>query len=361
MCILCVNKFIWTISRPAPVVKVYDGRRKANRLDFFLCMVVPFLLVPLSIFTGPVRYTIIEDMGPWYDHWYSIDVFIIFVVPINVTAVISITYSCTACYNFWHSGHEQVSANDDDDNVRHQRRALSTSQRWRYTLISFVTVSGVTFGAVWATLPYIKFTLDSQGYDPWYTVIGLVENKDKFNQVPTWTRDTLEHARFVQNIVGFIYTVPCIGISLFLCYGLVPEMRKTYTERLQVLRFGTSWTVIRACAKRLGWRTRVDPRIHSPFRTDEIVLEEISIPKKPVENEIVIHLPLPPPPAAPPPVPSSSSSQSHSTPIRPSSAPRKHPLSGVTRSPESSRNLHHQQSSSAGEKGNPSLPRVVNF
>ncbi|KAG8839199.1 a-factor receptor [Serendipita sp. 411] len=360
MCILCMNKFIWTISRPAPSIKVYDGRRRANLLDFFLCVGVPFLLLPVSFFIGPVRYSIIEDIGPWYDHSLSVDTFIIFVVPIIVISMICIVYSCLACYNFWHSRHEQLSANDDTT-VRHQRRALSTSQRWRYTLISLVTISGVTFGAIWVCLPYIQFTMDAQGHDPCYKVIGLIENKDKFKQVKTLTRDTLERSRIIQNITGFVYTVPCIGISLFLCYGIVPELRKNYVEWIRVLRIENLWTVVRAYAKRLGWRregTGMDPYVHSPFQTDDIVLEDISTPQKPVEDEIAKGLPMPPPPTAPPPTPSSSSGQSRSMPTTSPTAFRKHPLSGVVHPPESN-NLHREQGKFSREKGETPFPRVA--
>ncbi|KAG8769748.1 hypothetical protein FRC15_004387 [Serendipita sp. 397] len=48
MCILCVNKFIWTISKPAPSVRVYDGRKRTNVIDAFICVVLPLLFYPFG-------------------------------------------------------------------------------------------------------------------------------------------------------------------------------------------------------------------------------------------------------------------------------------------------------------------------
>ncbi|KAG8770226.1 hypothetical protein FRC15_004185 [Serendipita sp. 397] len=46
---LCVNKLIWTISRPAPSVKVYDSRLRMNRIDILVCVGLPLLLSPMPL------------------------------------------------------------------------------------------------------------------------------------------------------------------------------------------------------------------------------------------------------------------------------------------------------------------------
>ncbi|KAG9052823.1 hypothetical protein FS842_009179, partial [Serendipita sp. 407] len=101
MSILCLTKFIWIISRPAPTIKLYDGRRRMNLIDGFLCIGVPLLMLPIDHFRSLGRYLIIEDLGPRIYIVLSVDSFLIDLVPTSLASVLSVGYSCMSCYNFW--------------------------------------------------------------------------------------------------------------------------------------------------------------------------------------------------------------------------------------------------------------------
>ncbi|KAG8831786.1 hypothetical protein FRC17_002578 [Serendipita sp. 399] len=321
-----------------------------NLLDTFLCIGVPLLLLPLLLFSSPMRYMIMEDLGPWFSHANTIDGFLCNVAPIIIAAVMSIIFTFLSCYNIWHSKPEHMLANGDAT-IRQQRRMLSAFQRWRYTLISLITVCSVTYGAIWVTLPYIDATFEPSDDPRWYAVIGLVVNKNRYKEFGVMRRLGVEEIGEIRNIVIGLYTTPCIGIQLFLVFGLISEMRATYIEWIYAVTNSiTGLPTYVLAAWRFVGRLKLrndEPRANSynftTFHPDDIVLEELSAPSNFATHSASINLiggrGLPPLPTTPAPLPYSLK-YSQSAPIHSSRIYRKESLPRDHHSnppPESSR------------------------
>ncbi|KAG8858993.1 hypothetical protein FRB91_008959, partial [Serendipita sp. 411] len=274
MSILCLTKFIWIISRPAPTIKLYDGWRRMNLIDGFLCIGVPLLMLPIDHFRSLGRYLIIEDLGPRIYIVLSVDSFLIDLVPTSLASVLSVGYSCMSCYNFWRST-PGYPGPDSHVELQHQHRILSTSQRLKYS-----------------SLLYIRIGLNPQGYDPWYTVNSFMHINERDRGVITWTREFLETEQqpFAQNIAGFACALPLIGIFLFLWFGLGSEVRKSYMEWIEalgavIITVGTTLSgLVKGLTTKVGlWKrqwqrqTGMGPDDITPFRTDEITLEDLTV------------------------------------------------------------------------------------
>ncbi|KAG8786490.1 a-factor receptor, partial [Serendipita sp. 397] len=298
MCILCVNKFIWTISKPAPSIRVYDGRKRTNIIDACLCIGFPIVSLPLSVLLSVERYAVIEDIGPWATSFMCIDGFLLHVFPIASASVIIIGFSSLSCYNFWHSGRGQ-SLPDCDHELQNQHRLLSTSQRWKYTLMSVVTITCTTYGALWVAVPFVRVALEDS--IQWYKTVGITSNRLAYQEIAIWTRALLESDGQImkQHFTGFAYTLPFIGIQLFLFFGLGSEVRKTYVGwfrdffRLHSNKRSFAWlkgligiairgaTQLGILAGNLKLKRRqlqVDANTFTPFQKEDIVLNDLSAP-----------------------------------------------------------------------------------
>ncbi|KAG8821758.1 a-factor receptor [Serendipita sp. 401] len=298
MCILCVSKFIWTISKPAPLVRVYDERRRTNIIDACLCVGIPLLLLAFSaafLFTG--RYILVEDLGPWPVFPMSIFSFSIDTLPIVLGSIGSTGFSCLSCYNFWRSRLEQPSPGCSIT-CQSQHRSLSTSQYWRHMLMCLSIIIGSIYGAVWITLPYISHILEHPHPNTWYRTFGITSNKLAYRQIYIWAREAWEPDGHVlkRNLIGFAYTLPFIGIQLSMFFGFGYEVRKTYIGWFQAFiqsKFSmrvSSWSkglvaiAIRARTQLgtlVSWprgRGQVESNVFTPFQAEDIVLEDLSFP-----------------------------------------------------------------------------------
>ncbi|KAG8774758.1 a-factor receptor [Serendipita sp. 398] len=323
MCILCVSKFIWTISKPAPSIRVYDGRRRTNIIDACLCIGFPVLTAPFMGYLFTARYTVIEDLGPWPAVMISTDRFFIDAVPIVLASFMIIRFNYLSCYNFWYSKHEKPSS-DGNVALQSQRRALSTSQVSKYTLMSFVTVCGTAYGATSVLFPYIYRTLEpGEGYQ-WYNVVSLTNDQWSDRKIHIHTREWIEANDLVekQSLIGFAYTLPFIGIQVFLCFGLGSEARKTYVgwirafinlifnKRLSgwskglvrvAIRVATQLKVLAGKPKWRKGRYQKDTNTLTPSQTNNIVSDELSVPWHSTSTPLL--------PAVTPPASSSSKRQ----------------------------------------------------
>ncbi|KAG8753106.1 hypothetical protein FRC14_006424 [Serendipita sp. 396] len=266
---VCLSKFIWIISRPAPSIKVYDTRRRTNRMDAFICFGVPLLLAPLFFLASKGRYIIIEDFGPWFGVTFSVTAFFVSTVPLMVTSVISITFSCLSCYNFW--------------------RARQSGPALNETLIHQRPIIGITYGLIWMLLPW--FLADFQPEDgkrPWYAVVGIQANFYHYKETYKLSRGSLDQFQpwTVRNITGFAFTIPIAGIQIFICFGINPESKRIYT------RWWCDSVYYIKDSRVYGWgemfvrnairfrRPQVDHNNFTPFLVHDIVMEDLlSTPK----------------------------------------------------------------------------------
>ncbi|KAG8828596.1 hypothetical protein FRC17_007473 [Serendipita sp. 399] len=241
-----------------------------------------------------------------------------------------------------------------DTTIRQQRRMLSAFQRWRYTLISLITVCSVTYGAIWVTLPYIGAAFEPSDKPRWYAVIGMVENKNRYKEFGVVRRLGIEEFGGIRNFVISLSTVPCIGIQLFLVFGLISEMRATYVEWICTLKNAIARlpTYVLPAWRFLGRlklrndKSQANSYNFTTFQPNDILLEELSVPSNFATHSASIDLiggrGLPPLPTTPAPLPYSlkysQSAPIHSSRIyRKEAIPRDHrsnPPPGSSRSPK---------------------------
>ncbi|KAG8842137.1 hypothetical protein FRC20_004615, partial [Serendipita sp. 405] len=217
-----------------------------------------------------------------------------------------------ACYNFWYLNHKQPYL-DFNTEPQHQHRLLSTSQRWKYTLMCLTTFCFTTYGAIWALSMYIHFALEPQDSYRWYTTFGLTSNLSAQKEILIFTREIfeLEDRENRRTLIGFVLSLPLLGIHAFLFFGLGSEARKTYTGWFQVVLGSSIGTRLLGCLKwlvdftkiQLGhlgeitWRRgrhRLEPSSFTPFENEDIILDDLSMPWHSIGAR-----PLPPPIAAP--------------------------------------------------------------
>ncbi|KAG8821755.1 a-factor receptor [Serendipita sp. 401] len=295
MCILCVNKFIWTISKPAPSVRVYDGRKRTNVIDAFICVVLPLLFYPFEYFLFTARYLVVEDIGPWPLLSFSIGAFLVDVVPLALCSLVSIGFNCAACYNFWHPRHKKPHL-DYDGEPQYLHRLLSTSQRWKYTLMCITTFCGTIYGTVWVLLRYTHVEVVPLDPDRWYKAFGLKLNPSVYKTIHVFTREELGLAKgeTKRNLYGFAFTLPLVGIHMFLFFGLGSEARKAYMERFQAILklindtrlFGwlkapmeIARTRLDSVVGKIAWRRGRHPmetNAFTPFEAGDIILDDLS-------------------------------------------------------------------------------------
>ncbi|KAG8861641.1 a-factor receptor [Serendipita sp. 411] len=284
--ILCLNKFIWTISRPAPSVKVYDTRRRINRIDAAIVFGIPLVMSPLFFFISGGRYLIIEDFGPWPFVTTSIETFLVMMVPTFVAGVISITFSCLSCYNFWRARRLHLML-DETSNFQ-QSRILSRSQAYKYTCVSIYSVISVLFGLVWILLPWFEDIPHGYRNLPWYSIMSLQHNLHGYKEVYFRSRNRVDQlsAPVRRNLVGFAFTLPLAGFQIFLCFGLGHESRKIYVDWLKCFMRYLQGSRLYGLIKRLvtkvvRWRrSQADPNNFTPFLVHDILLEDLWSPIK---------------------------------------------------------------------------------
>ncbi|KAG8828598.1 hypothetical protein FRC17_007475 [Serendipita sp. 399] len=177
----------------------------------------------------------------------SIEYFVLDTCPLIIATLVAAGFSYVACYNFWY-----LSSPESDEELQHQHRILSTSQRWKYTLIALITVCGMTYGVISGLMPFIRLTLDPDPGHHWYKTLSIMSNRVNHQQVYSWTREflDLDPKGDAQALTMFAYTVPATGIQVFLLFGLGFEVQKTYIGWWQTLGIGISET------RAFGWVRR---------------------------------------------------------------------------------------------------------
>ncbi|KAG8768198.1 hypothetical protein FRC20_003959 [Serendipita sp. 405] len=245
-------------------------------------------MLPFARIISSGRYIIVEDYGPTLRITLGIDSFFFGVIVIALMALICAWYSCMACYNFWHSTPRDFSREMRTE-LQLQYRVLSTSQRWKYTYMTLITVCGLTYGVIWSSLIYISYVISpDERYTPWYKTSNLLQHEG-YQSIYLWTRTTLETEQqdAILNIIGFAYSIPILGIHLFACFGLGPDVRKCYMEWIKifgalVIAIGTSLSrPLKGLMRRVGWQKRTpraNPNDFVPFRTEDIMLENLTVP-----------------------------------------------------------------------------------
>ncbi|KAG8859018.1 hypothetical protein FRC20_011912 [Serendipita sp. 405] len=308
---LCLCKFIWIISRPAPSIKVYDTRRWTNSIDASICFGVPLLLAPLFFFASRGRYVIIEDLGPWFQITLSITAFVVGTVPIMVTAVISIIFSCLSCYNFWLARQSNTPLNETP--THQQRRILSVSQTYKYTYISITVTFSIAFGLIWVLIPWFLADYYPQnGTPPWHTVLGIQSNLYHYKETYELSRESLDQFTqwTVHNLTGFAFTIPIAGIQIFLCFGLAPESKRMYArwwcDSVHYMKDTKlyDWGEMLVSKAIRFRRPRVDHNNFTPFLFDDIIMEDLlSTSSDKTDTMLIRRSTLPLPPAYIPPTP----------------------------------------------------------
>ncbi|KAG8756919.1 hypothetical protein FRC14_002536 [Serendipita sp. 396] len=200
-----------------------------------------------------------------------------------------------ACYNFWHPRQKKPHL-DHDGEPQYLHRLLSTSQRWKYTLMCITTFCGTIYGTVWVLLRYTHVEVVPLDPDRWYKAFGLKLNPSVYKTIHVFTREELGLVKgeTKQNLYGFAFTLPLVGIHTFLFFGLGLEARKTYIEGFQaILRFinntrlfGWLKTLAKIARTRLAsvvgktvWRRGQHPTetdAFTPFEVGDIILDDLS-------------------------------------------------------------------------------------
>ncbi|KAG8831785.1 hypothetical protein FRC17_002577 [Serendipita sp. 399] len=232
-----------------------------------------------------------------------------------VTSLICAGFSSVACYNFWLSVRQKPPSLDA--NLQQLHRVLHSSQRWKYTLMSAFTICGGLYEAAHLVVPYTQASFQSDRL--WYKFISSMSSDISYQNVFTRIKEEmnlLDRQMFEEHVV-FAYSLPLIGILVFLLFGLGSEIRRVYVERIRALetllteskvsnwlktrvskvawrrvyhcpvmiiclyvdRLNDVRTAIRgAVVDRWPGRRRVDPSQFTPFRTDDIVLDDLLAP-----------------------------------------------------------------------------------
>ncbi|KAG8828597.1 hypothetical protein FRC17_007474 [Serendipita sp. 399] len=267
-----------------------------------------------------------------------------------VTSLICAGFSSVACYNFLLSAHQNPPSLDA--NLQQLHRVLPSSQRWKYTLMSAFTICGGLYGAAHLAVPYAQASYQSDRL--WYKFISFISSDINYQHVFTWTKEemNLTYPQVFEEHVVFAYSLPLIGILVFSLFGLGPEIRRVYVERMRALEILltesrlSSWlktqvskvewrrlyhrliSSMLSCVGRLNdvriaiqgavvdrWpgRRQVDPNQFTPFRTDDIILDDFLAPLNSSgrRDDAIFGrgplLPLSPPTVLPPPPAASSS------------------------------------------------------
>ncbi|KAG9055244.1 hypothetical protein FS842_002738 [Serendipita sp. 407] len=305
---LCVNKLIWTISRPAPSVKVYDSRLRMNRIDILVCVGLPLLLSPVYAVTSFGRYTITEDFGPWALFSVSLDTWILQNLPITLITIISITYSYRSFRNFYRSRRSKRIL-DIEPNHLFQHRALSDIQVVRYCSATLVSILGMTFGVIWLNMDWIYWAINDPDKVQWYSQLVLLNNWQYRDQVYQQTRTEMENDNpmFSTLLKGtvFYFSIPSSGIQIFLWFGLGAEARKSYfhwlSSLVELITRTRAYIWLEALFVKIRWRIRphqMDPENFTPFQLDDVRLEELSTTTIWSDSDTTLESVLPPYPIA---------------------------------------------------------------
>ncbi|KAG8816034.1 hypothetical protein FRC19_000607 [Serendipita sp. 401] len=165
--------------------------------------------------------------------------------------------------------------------------------------MSVVTITCTTYGALWVAVPFVRVALEDS--IQWYKTVGITSNRLAYQEIAIWTRALLESDGQImkQHFTGFAYTLPFIGIQLFLFFGLGSEVRKTYVGwfrdffRLHSNKRSFAWlkgligiairgaTQLGILAGNLKLKRRqlqVDANTFTPFQKEDIVLNDLSAP-----------------------------------------------------------------------------------
>ncbi|KAG8753105.1 hypothetical protein FRC14_006423 [Serendipita sp. 396] len=241
---------------------------------------------PLYFFISGGRYLIIEDFGPWAIVTTSIETFLVIMVPTFVAGVISITFSCLSCYNFWRARRSHLIL-DETSNFQ-QSRILSRSQAYKYTWVSISSVISVLFGLVWISLAWFEDARHGYRNLPWYSISSLQHNLHGYKEVYFQSRGVVDQlsAPVRRNLVGFAFTLPVAGFQIFLCFGLGVESRKIYVDWFKCFMRYLQGSRLYGLIKRLvtkvvqSRRSQVDPNNFTPFFAHDILLEDLRSPIK---------------------------------------------------------------------------------
>ncbi|KAG8819152.1 hypothetical protein FRC17_010585 [Serendipita sp. 399] len=198
----------------------------------------------------------------------------------TVITSVSITYNCCSVRNFYNSRRaKQLPTNDA--NYRNLRRELPDSQVIKYCSLSIISILGMIFGFIWFNIPWIDWALNDPEDQKWYSVVAGWSNWQYRMNVYRQTRKELQAETKVPVLTGFVFSIPAIGIHLFISFGLGSEARKTYLNWLQSLagliirvysRLGVS-----SFRRKWGVASRGnDPENFTPFQLDDIRLEELT-------------------------------------------------------------------------------------
>ncbi|KAG9048420.1 hypothetical protein FS842_000416 [Serendipita sp. 407] len=286
----CFTKFTWNITRPASSLKFIDQLKRYNKIDAFLCIGISLLWLPFLTLTSAGRYTIAEDIGP---------------LPVD-EPTLGLFLSLLTFVNIWRARQSgsQVGLTEIGTLGQPLYRPLSTLRAWRYSGLSLLNMTGMTFGSLWSLLPLIihrNEIVDDKGR-PWYTSFDIRNN---LKQLPLISITHREDMYGWGNLVGFIISVPVNGILFFLMFGLSSDTIGIYHIWLDPLSQRMSDT-IRKFISIIPWplRRTSDLENFTPFRPDDIALEPLPPPvhstKRPYPRlDEAVPLPAAFPPSSP--------------------------------------------------------------
>ncbi|KAG8860274.1 a-factor receptor [Serendipita sp. 411] len=307
--ICCFAKFTWNMTRPASSLKFIDQRKQNNHFDASICIGLTFLWCPLFIIVNKGRYLILEDIGPLPIIQPSIVSFFVQTTPLIVTTVVSVSFSFLTGINIWRARQSGSHTSPTGLGIPGQPlyRPLSTLLALRYSALAFTNILGMTFGCLWAIIPFMinrNAMVDDDGR-PWYTNFDIRNN---LKQLPlTYTLRREEVGDWL-NMVGFLIAVPCNGILFFVMFGLSSDTLAIYRVWLDPLRLQMSNTIQKFTPRTL-WSSRGSSSSTyleniTPFRLDDILLDSLPPPVQPTRKvDPAPDVPVPLPVAISPPSP----------------------------------------------------------
>ncbi|KAG9054474.1 hypothetical protein FS842_005013 [Serendipita sp. 407] len=274
---LCFSKFVYNITSPGSSLKICDKRKKYNKLDVFLAVVLPILWTPVNLLALRGRYLIVEDIGPIYVSRVSLESTLIRSVPILLITAASVWFVVLALINVWRA--QRISAMKRVTQLSHSHfyRDLTTTKVIKYLTMSTINLFGLMFGCIWAILPTIRILRKG---DPWYTKFSIRDNIRQLPFIHTITRYQVG-PNDTRDLKVFFFSIPVMGIVFFIFFGLGPEALARYRTWIQALstflQLSSLCNFLRTRAVRLGWLNAgvrpVDPEYFGPFEPSDITVD----------------------------------------------------------------------------------------
>ncbi|KAG8866268.1 a-factor receptor [Serendipita sp. 405] len=221
----CFHKFIWNLSGTSYRVKIYKQRKRTNIIDGFICILLPLMWVPLSIFSSYSRFSVIEDLGPFPTHNFDLATFILYVMPLFLITAASAVMTILSTKNFWRAHRPSL-------NPLH--RPIPAGRMYKYLLLFFTGIGFMAYGAAWSVLAFARTEITPQWTWLYFTPLSQsLVNLKRVIYVNRLLIDT--EAWDVLNVTGFLISVPCCGIHLFAFFGLGEETREGYINGSKIL------------------------------------------------------------------------------------------------------------------------------